>query len=166
MIAGPVKQSTQNSSLYNVLKSNPEKLATNDALLRELLISKRPAINHLLYDEVMVLMHKMGSEFSNIMKVESIGKTYDNRDIFMLKIDATDYFKQHGIDTIKDKKALLMTGAHHSRELVSVQMPLYTILDILHGVVHQDKDTLNMLQRNQVWTIPMVNVDGSFTIFD
>jgi hypothetical protein len=46
----------------------------------------------------------------------------------MLKVDATP--------EDKDKKAILMTGAHHSRELVSVQMPLFTILDLLHGLVH------------------------------
>ena len=105
-------------------------------------------IHHMLYDEVIDMMNKMASEFGNIVKLESIGKTYSNRDILMMKIDATDYFKAKGIDTIADKKALLMTGAHHSRELVSTQMPLYTILDILHGVVHQDSETMSMLERN------------------
>jgi carboxypeptidase T len=59
-----------------------------------------------------------------------------------------------------------MTGAHHARELVSVQMPLYTILDLLHGLVHGDAETLEILKRNKIFTIPIVNIDGSFTIYE
>jgi murein tripeptide amidase MpaA len=81
-------------------------------------------------------MQHISQEFSDIVEMESIGKTYENRDIWMLKIDATNYFSSKGIPTNPDKKALLMTGAHHSRELLSVQMPLYTVIDILHGLVH------------------------------
>jgi hypothetical protein len=29
-----------------------------------------------------------------------------------------------------------MTGAHHARELISVQMPLLMVLDLLHGYLH------------------------------
>jgi hypothetical protein len=130
-----------------LLKANPEKLATNDALLDELLISKR-GYHHLLYDEVISLLRNMENDFGNILTLESIGKTYEKRDIWMIKIDATDYFLQRGIKTHHDKKALLMTGAHHSRELVSVQMPLYTVLDLLHGLVHRDPETLEILKRN------------------
>lgn len=57
----------------------------------------------------------MQSEFSDIIKLESIGKTYENRDIWMIKVEA-DKIAQPG----QEKKAILMTGAHHSRELVSV----------------------------------------------
>jgi hypothetical protein len=41
--------------LYNILKQNPEKLATNNHLLDQLLISKR-GYHHLLYDEAMNLI--------------------------------------------------------------------------------------------------------------
>lgn len=52
----------------------------------------------------------------------------------MMKIDGSKFFK--GKD--HEPKAILMTGAHHSRELVSVQMPLFAILNLLHGALHQD----------------------------
>jgi len=51
---------------------------------------------------------------------ESIGKTYEGRDILMLKLNATPYFTKRGLASNPDKKAILLTGAHHSRELVSV----------------------------------------------
>jgi len=64
------------------------------------------------------------------------------------------------------KKAILMTGAHHSRELVSVQQPLFMLLDLLHGFVQNDPEKMLLLARNKYYIIPMVNVDGSFTIYD
>jgi hypothetical protein len=84
----------------------------------------------------------------------------------MIKINGTDYLNQRGIPSNAEKKAIMLTGAHHSRELVSVQMPLYVILDLLHGLVHGDPETLEILKRNQVFVIPIVNVDGSNKIYD
>jgi hypothetical protein len=78
------------------------------------------------------------SDFGDIVHLESLGKTYENRDIWMLKVDATP---KH-----LDKKAILLTGAHHSRELVSIQMPLFTILDLLHGWVHGHPEKTMLLQ--------------------
>jgi len=54
----------------------------------------------------------------------------------------------------------MITGAHHSRELTSIQMPLYTILKLLHGYVHQRQDDINMLIQNVYYVVPIVNVDG------
>jgi carboxypeptidase T len=96
------------------------------------------------------------ADFGDIVELESIGKTYEGRDIWMLKIGASS----------QDKKAILMTGAHHARELVSVQMPLYTILDLLHGLVHRNPEKMMLLQQNQYFVIPVVNVDGFYTIYE
>lgn len=96
--------------------------------------------------------------FGEFVQLESIGKTYENRDIMMLKIDATPQNL--------DKKAILMTGAHHSRELVSIQMPLFAILDLLHGLVHGDQEKIALLEQNKYFVIPVVNVDGFYTIYE
>ena len=59
-----------------------------------------------------------------------------------------------------------MTGAHHARELISVQMPLYCILDLLHGLMHFNMEKILLLKRNKYFVIPFVNVDGSYTIYE
>jgi hypothetical protein len=51
----------------------------------------------LLYDEVIYLMQKISAEFANIIQLESIGKTGEARDIWMMNVDATDYFKQKNV---------------------------------------------------------------------
>lgn len=144
-------------------------MAENDELLDELMITKRSNYNHLLYDEAIQLMKDIVNDFGNIVKLESFGKSGDGRDMMILKLDATNYFNAKGVSTKPNKKALLLTGAHHSRELVSVQMPLYTIVDLLHGLVQRDtfnKESEQILQNSQIWVIPFVNVDGFHTIWE
>ena len=137
----------------------------DDAFFNKALISPRAGVNHLLYDEVMKLMLELKSSFPNIIKLESLGKSWENRDIWMLKLDAHRFLERNGLavntQNAKDRKAILLTGAHHARELVSVQMVLYSILDLLHGLVHLDPEKLILLQRNKYFFVPVVNTDGS-----
>ena len=102
-------------------------LENDDALVNELLLSKRENVHGLLYDEVQELQERILHSFSDVVTRESIGKSGDGRDIWMLKL--TPNTSQNRTD----KGALLLTGAHHARELVSVQMGLYTLLDLLQA---------------------------------
>ena len=61
---------------------------------------------------------------------------------------------------MKEKPAILLTGAHHAREVMSVQLPLYAMLRMLHGYVHNDKHYVDLLVQNKYYVIPVVNVDG------
>ena len=45
-------------------------------------------------------------------------------------------------------------------------MPLFSILDLLHGAVHQDQQKINLLRQNKYFVLPVVNVDGSYTILE
>ena len=45
-------------------------------------------------------------------------------------------------------------------------MPLYTVIYLLHGYVHGYQETLTLLRRNKYFVLPIVNVDGSFTIME
>ena len=79
-----------------------------------------------------------------------------------MKIDGSKFFDQKD----HDPKAILLTGAHHSRELVSVQMPLFSILNLFHGALHGDQEKINLLKMNKYFVIPVVNVDGSAIILE
>ena len=84
-------------------------------------------------------MNTIAAEFPQLVQMESIGKTFDDRDIWMMKIDGTSLLSPNTqFDGNSDKKAILLTGAHHSRELISTQMPLYAAIDLLHGYIHGD----------------------------
>lgn len=123
--------------LMDLLREHP---TLDDEFFNQVLISPRPGVHHLLYDEVMKLVKEIKSAFPKIIKLESIGKSYEDRDIWLIKLEAHRFLERNGLavntqDKI-DRKAILLTGAHHARELVSVQMPLYMLLDLLHGLVH------------------------------
>lgn len=164
-----VSQSKYNvkGQLHALLKSHE---TLTDEVINKLLISPRQGVHHLLYDEVMQLMYEIKAAFPKIIKLESIGKTHQGRDIWMLKLDAHRALERKGLSVNtqdnKERKAILLTGAHHARELVSVQMPLFMLLDLLQGLVHEDPEKLILLQRNKFFFIPMVNADGSYKIFD
>ena len=59
-----------------------------------------------------------------MIKLENIGKTVEGRDIHMLKVEGFEYFQsfssQVQLGTCEKPKAILLTGAHHSRELLSI----------------------------------------------
>ena len=59
---------------------------------------------------------------------------------------------------------MLITGAHHAREAVSIQMPFYIIFKFLHGVLHHDQYYIDLLENVTLYFVPILNVDGVFDI--
>ncbi|CDW72010.1 zinc carboxypeptidase family [Stylonychia lemnae] len=106
--------------------------------------------NYVLYQDVLLLMRKLSEEFREILIIKEIGKTHENRPIQMIEI------------TLKNssQNSMLITGAHHSRELSSIQLPLLTALQLCHGYYHKDQETINFLQNHKMLLIPIINVDG------
>lgn len=41
-------------------------------------------------------------------------------------------------------------------------MPLYMVLNLLHGYVHRNPEKLILLGKNKYFIIPIVNIDGSW----
>ena len=54
-----------------------------------------------------------------------------------------------------------MTGAHHARELITLQMTLFQVLKLIHaGLITQQPKYRNLLAQNKYYVIPVVNPDG------
>lgn len=64
------------------------------------------------------------------------------------------------------KPAIVLTGAHHAREHITIQTVLYAALKLLHGAMHRDEESKQLLMQNKYYLIPSVNVDGSAYIDD
>lgn len=84
--------------------------------LVENLLSRKDGLNHLLLSDQTTLMNQMAKEFPDYAQVESIGKSYEGRDINLLSITAPNK---------ADKPALFMTGATHARELITSSVNMY-----------------------------------------
>jgi len=64
------------------------------------------------------------------------------------------------------KRGVLITGAHHSRELTSISMNLYLLIKICYGYKIRDAETMALLNSTILYFIPIVNVDGFKHISD
>lgn len=59
------------------------------------------------------------------------------------------------------RPSILLTGATHSRELITVQMVLFQLAKLIqNGVINKDPQTVQQLLNNKFLFIPVINVDG------
>ena len=66
-----------------------------------------------------------------------------------------------------DDKAIMVTGATHARELLSMQVPLFLCLKLIHQGILQDKPKYQqMLAQSKFHFIPTINVDGAVFVED
>lgn len=117
-------------------------------------------------------------EIAIVAEAKSSNSTAPTIDASTVTVKATDLAKANGTlpanATTPEKlskkptkegpiprPAILLTGATHARELITVQMNLYTALKLLHqGIINKDEKYQNMLLQNIYYIIPVVNVDG------
>jgi hypothetical protein len=96
----------------------------SDELINKILISPKKKMANLFIDEVNELIREIKSSFPKAIRLESIGKSYEGRDIWMIKLDAHRHLERMSLSTntqdLEERKAILLTGAHHAREGVSV----------------------------------------------
>eukprot|EP00347_Sterkiella_histriomuscorum_P002819 403366684 len=121
-------------------------------MIEQLLMRPQDGSNFLLYQDMLNLIEKMKNEFPELIKVETIGHTYLNREIVMISATLNN--------ATKDIPTLLVTGAHHSRELISIQFALLSVLRLCHGYLHQKEDLIYLLNNFKLMVVPVVNVDG------
>jgi murein tripeptide amidase MpaA len=86
------------------------------------------------------------------VNVESIGKTFERRDMQLITVTSNQ----------NSNSAMMVTGAHHSRELSSIQLPLLGILNILHRYVQNKPgdQVFELLKNHKLYVVPVVNIDG------
>ncbi len=136
------------------------------------------------YQNMTALLQELYVNNSDIMILKSLGKTYENRDIWLVKIS-----DNASID--EDEPGVLLMGAHHGNEKPSYEVLIYFIKHIVEnyrlnntdndndGFINEDiidgydndfdgkidedpsedrvRDAVNS---TQIFIIPMVNPDG------
>jgi hypothetical protein len=141
------------------------------------------AIYH-TYDTISSELQKIAAEHSDITTLYSIGTTYENRDIWAMKV--SDNPKEN-----EDEPEVLYTGAHHGKEWPSYEVPLYFLKFIVEnygkcpydndgdglvnedifdgidndgdGVTDEDEEESRitwLIDNRQLWFVPVVNPDG------
>jgi carboxypeptidase T len=136
------------------------------------------------YPEMTDLLHALQENYSDIMLLESIGMTYEGRNIWMVKLS-------DNVNEDEYEPGVLLMGAHHGNEKPSFEALIFFIQHMLEnyekentdddndgttnedpidgndndndGIVDEDpsedrvRDAIN---NTQIFLIPMVNPDG------
>ena len=85
------------------------------------------------YPKMTSLLHNLSQNYSNIMSLTSIGKTYEKRDIWMVKLS-------DNVDQQEDESGVLLMGAHHGNEKPSFEVLIYFINYMLEGYNKENTD--------------------------
>lgn len=106
------------------------------------------------YDDLTRLLHAYMGEYPNLVKVESIGKSHEGRDIWLATV--TNF--ETGPDD--EKPALWVDGNIHASELSASMACLYTI-NTLATKYGEDADITRCLDTRVFYICPRLNPDGA-----
>jgi len=88
----------------------------------------------------------------NLFKVETIGQTWENRDIIAVSITKD-------VESNKEKPALFYTGTIHAREWIGIELSLSFAKYILDHIDY-DPQLNDILDRTTLYMVPCANPDG------
>jgi len=104
------------------------------------------------YEEIKQLLQTWEQVYGEILHIDSIGKTYEGRDIFAAAMTAGGYSRH--------KPGILVDGNLHSKELIGSSAVLYAMEYFLEGYKKDEKIT-SILQNKVLYFIPRINADGA-----
>jgi carboxypeptidase T len=112
-----------------------------------------PRATYHTYASMVSEMQTLQSNHPSLVKMESIGKTYENRDIWALKLsdDVTTN------DT--DEPDVLIMGGLHAREIMGIEVPMYALNYLINNYGINETCT-KYVNTREVWFVPMCNPDG------
>ncbi|MBN2057062.1 hypothetical protein JW905_19195 [bacterium] len=102
--------------------------------------------------EISTILHGYATMYPDLTKLESIGYSIENRDIWALKIS-------DNADQNEDELRILFTGAHHAREVMSMEVPLDIIAWLLENYAGNPA-AHEWVDNYETWVVPLVNPDG------
>jgi carboxypeptidase T len=105
------------------------------------------------YQETVEALENLVQEFPWLMRMESIGKTVQGRDIWSLVISKD-------IGQSSNKPAVLFLGGHHAREHLSVEVPLRFVQWLMNEYNNGNPRAVRYVETREIHLIPMVNPDG------
>ena len=136
------------------------------------------------YSKMTDLFHNLRKNHSDIMSLTSVGRTYEGRDIWMVKLS-------DNVDMNEDEPGVLLMGAHHGNEKPSFEVLIFFIQHMIEnygkgnidndddgqinedpidgldndddGLVDEDPSedrVRGVIDNTQIFLIPMVNPDG------
>ncbi|MGA1793218.1 MAG: M14 family zinc carboxypeptidase [Thermoplasmatota archaeon] len=97
----------------------------------------------------------------DIVKLWSIGRTHEGRDIWCLKLSDEPGLEDDGGSSVEDN--VLLVGAHHGNEWISYEVPLYVLSFLVRNYGQETENgsiATYIVDNREVYFIPILNADG------
>ncbi|HEY0735627.1 MAG TPA: M14 family zinc carboxypeptidase, partial [Herpetosiphonaceae bacterium] len=104
------------------------------------------------YAEMSNAIASVAASYPSITSRFSIGKSYENRDIWAMKIS-------DNVATDESEPEVLFVGLHHAREHLTVEMALY-IMNELTSKYGSDSRITNLVNSREIYIVFNLNPDG------
>ncbi len=99
-------------------------------------------------------LQSLQENYSSLMTLSSIGKTYEGRDVWMVKLS-------DNVEQEEDEPGVLFMAAHHGNEWPGVEICLFFIRYMLENYQNTSlPEVRNTMDATQIYLLPMVNPDG------
>ncbi|MFZ5517182.1 MAG: M14 family metallopeptidase [Candidatus Zhuqueibacterota bacterium] len=104
------------------------------------------------YAEIDTDLHALAGQYPDYAMVTSLGPSLENRQLWAIKI--SDHAQQD-----EDEPVVILLGAHHAREWISVDIPFLIAKKLLEQQA-TDAALAQLVANSEIWIVPMVNPDG------
>lgn len=106
------------------------------------------------YEDLTHILHAYAEEFPQLVSIESIGKSYEGRDIWLMRVTC------FATGSDREKPALWVDGNIHATELAPSSACLY-LLQTLVAAYGTHPDITRCLDTRTFYICPRVNPDGA-----
>ncbi|HEY1101163.1 MAG TPA: M14 family zinc carboxypeptidase, partial [Myxococcota bacterium] len=116
---------------------------------------KGPRIDESYKDAAMVeaIVRAWAERYPQLTRLEELGTSLEGRPVLALLIS-----RNAAVDEVEP--AVLFDGAHHGGELISTEIVLDVMQQLLEGY-GADKELTRFVDTMAIWCVPLVNVDGN-----
>jgi len=105
---------------------------------------------YLNLDEINDFIKSLATNFPNIVQIEEIGKSFEQRPIYVVKV---------GSENGKKKPSIWIDGGIHAREWIGVSTVTFMLNKLVTGYA-TDAKIKNFVDKANWYIVPVLNVDG------
>jgi len=113
---------------------------------------------YLTYDELTLAVKKLADSHRDLVKLESVGKTAEGRDIWVLTL------ANEGAIPLTNRPALLVAANFEADHVIGSSLALSMARYLVEGY-SSDEEIKKCLDNHVIYLIPRVNADGAETFF-
>lgn len=131
-----------------------EDLGFNVSVSMSTSVMRAPDAQYKNPEEIEHILKDYHDRYPDLTQLKIVGKSLQGRSIWAIKIS------QKAIVHNPSKPAVLFNGMHHAREVMGPEIAL-DIIETLLGNYGKDTKITHWVDSNEIWVLPMFNVDGN-----